>query len=99
MALKIQESSENYLETIYILKQTAGYVRSIDIVNYLGFSKPSIRNAMKNLREHGYVTVDDKVFISLTDIGSEIALTMRSAYHPSDVHSRSEIEFAVFWVK
>ena len=71
--MKIQESAENYLETIYILRKKMGSVRSIDIVNHLGFSKPSVSNAMKQFRENGYVTVDDGGFITLTDMGLEVA--------------------------
>ena len=53
--MKIQESAENYLETILVLKNKNGAVRSIDIANELGFSKPSVSVAMKNLRENGYI--------------------------------------------
>ena len=55
--MKIQESAENYLESILILKQRKGQVRSIDIVNELEFSKPSVSVAMKNLRENGYIQI------------------------------------------
>ena len=71
--MKIQESAENYLETILILKNRKGIVRSIDIVNELDFSKPSVSVAMKNLRENGYIEVDRDGFITLTDSGYEIA--------------------------
>ena len=71
--MKIQESAENYLETIYILRKKMGSVRSIDVVNHLGFSKPSVSNAMKQFRENGYATVDENGFISLTDLGLEVA--------------------------
>ena len=63
--MKIQESAENYLETIYMLRQRKGVVRSIDIVNELSFSKPSVSVAMKNLRENGYVNMDPDGFITL----------------------------------
>ena len=56
--MKIQESAENYLETILIIKERNGEVRSVDIVNELNFSKPSVSVAMKNLRENGYLTMD-----------------------------------------
>ena len=56
--MKIQESAENYLETIYILTRRNGIVRSIDIVNELDFTKPSVSVAMKNLRENGYIKMD-----------------------------------------
>lgn len=71
--MKIQESAENYLETIYILTKRNGSVRSIDIAAELEFSKPSVSVAMKNLRENGYIEVDPDGFISLTDAGREIA--------------------------
>ena len=71
--MKIQESAENYLETILILKNKNGAVRSIDIANELGFSKPSVRVAMKNLRENGYIEVDSSGYITLLDSGRQIA--------------------------
>lgn len=71
--MKIHESAENYLETILMIKQKKGAVRSIDIANELEFSKPSVSIAMKNLRENGYITVDEGGYISLTDKGKEIA--------------------------
>lgn len=71
--MKILESAENYLETIHMLKSQKGSVRSIDIAHELGFSKPSVSVAMKNLRENGYITVDDGGLINLTDLGQEIA--------------------------
>ena len=74
--MKIQESAENYLESILILHQRNGSVRSIDVANELGFTKPSVSIAMKNLRENGYITVDDGGVISLTDKGRDIAETM-----------------------
>jgi len=71
--LKIQESAENYLETILILRQRIGQVRSIDIVNEMNFSKPSISYAMKQLRENGYISMDESGYITLTEKGLEIA--------------------------
>ena len=71
--MKIQESAENYLETILILHQRSGAVRSIDIANELEFSKPSVSVAMKNLRENGYIEMDPGGFITLLDKGREIA--------------------------
>ena len=71
--MKILESAENYLETIHMLKSQNGSVRSIDIAHELGFSKPSVSVAMKNLRENGYITVDDGGLINLTSLGQEIA--------------------------
>ena len=76
--MQIRESAENYLETILILSQRKGKgeVRSIEIVNELEFSKPSVSVAMKNLRENGYITVDKDGYIRLTDKGLEIAEKM-----------------------
>ena len=74
--MKIQESAENYLETILILKNRKGMVRSIDIANELEFSKPSVSVAMKNLKENGYIKVDEEGYITLTPKGAAIAETM-----------------------
>lgn len=74
--MKIQESAENYLETILMLGQKKGNVRSIDIANELEFKKPSVSVAMKNLRENGYIKVDENGFITLTESGRKIAETM-----------------------
>ena len=71
--MKIHESAENYLETIHMLKEQNGSVRSIDIAHELGFSKPSVSVAMKNLRENGYILVDSNGHISLTQLGQDIA--------------------------
>ncbi len=71
--MKIRESAEDYLETILILKNRNGEVRSIDIATELGYSKPSVSIAMKNLRENGYISVDPKGYISLETPGKEIA--------------------------
>ena len=72
----IQESAENYLETILILKDRLGIVRSVDIVNELGFTRASVSVAMKKLRECGYVSVDSDGFITLTKAGLEVAHKM-----------------------
>ena len=73
MILKIQESAENYLETILVIGKRKSHVRSIDIANELDFSKPSVSVAMKNLRENGYVLMDPDGYLTLTDAGREIA--------------------------
>ena len=67
------QSAENYLETIYMLTQKNGSVRSVDIATELGFSKPSVSVAMKNLRENGYVEVMGDGSIVLLEPGKEIA--------------------------
>ncbi len=74
--MKIQESAENYLETILMLGKTKPHVRSIDIANELDFSKPSVSVAMKNLRQNGYIQVDGNGYITLTESGRSIAETM-----------------------
>lgn len=71
--MKIQESAENYLETILILTHRNGIVRSIDIANELEFSKPSVSIAMRNLRENGYICVGEGGSITLLPAGLEIA--------------------------
>ena len=67
--MKIQESGENYLETILMLEQKNGTVRSIDIANELEFSKPSVSRAMSILRTAGYITMDKNNLILLTEEG------------------------------
>jgi Mn-dependent DtxR family transcriptional regulator len=69
----LHESAEDYLETILILFERNGQVRSIDIVNEMNFSKPSISIAMKKLRENGYIRMDVNGLITLTDEGRLIA--------------------------
>ena len=71
--MKIQESAENYLETILLLQQRKGSVRSIDIANELEFSKPSVSVAMKNLRLNGYIEMDAAGLIRLLPPGLAIA--------------------------
>ena len=69
----IHESAEDYLESILVLQEQYGQVRSIDIVNHLGFSKPSVSIAMKKLRESGYISMASDGSITLNDSGLEIA--------------------------
>ena len=71
--MKILESGENYLETILMLKESKGSVRSIDIVRQMNFSKPSVSRAMSLLRENGYITMDKAGWIQLTESGMEVA--------------------------
>jgi Mn-dependent DtxR family transcriptional regulator len=71
--MKIQKSAEDYLETILILHNLKGNVRSIDVAAEMNFSKPSVSIAMKNLRENGYIEMDQNGFISLLSPGREIA--------------------------
>jgi Mn-dependent DtxR family transcriptional regulator len=76
MVDNVHESAENYLETILVLGLKGGRVRSIDIVNELEYSKPSVSVAMKNLREKGYIAVDGDGYITLTEKGRKIADSM-----------------------
>lgn len=71
--MAINESAENYLETILMLGKKLPVVRSVDIANELGFKKSSVSIAMKNLRENNHITVSDAGFIFLTDSGRAIA--------------------------
>ena len=71
--MKIYESAEDYLEAILMLRERLGMVRSIDIVNQLGYSKPSVSVAMKRLRENGYIQMDSDGYITLKPAGLEIA--------------------------
>ncbi len=71
--MHLQESGEMYLETILILTRKEKFVRSIDISEYMGFSKPSVSRAIGLLREGGFITVDGSGYITLTADGEEIA--------------------------
>jgi len=71
--MKIQASAEDYLESILVLTQKKGHVRSVDIAQHMGFSKPTISIIIKQFKENGYVEIDADRNISLTDKGAEIA--------------------------
>lgn len=71
--MAINESKEDYLECILMLKKEKSIVRSIDIAHEMGYSKPSISIAMKNLKEDGFITVDLNGSINLTKTGEELA--------------------------
>lgn len=71
--MKIQQSAEDYFETIYLLKQKIGQVRAIDIVNEFGYSKPTVSIAMKKFKENGYITIDENGHIELSEQGLAIA--------------------------
>ena len=71
--MRLQESGEMYLESIYVLSQKGGHVRSIDISEYMGYSKPSVSRAVSLLKNGGYIVMDKDNFISLTESGLEIA--------------------------
>lgn len=69
----MQESGEMYLETIFVLSKKNAPVRSLDVANYLGFSKPSVSRAMGILKNGNYIEVDDKGYLTLTTEGLKIA--------------------------
>ena len=71
--MSLHESGEMYLETILILSQKLDHVRSIDVVEHMGFSKPSVSRGMKILREQKLIEVDGAGYLTLTDAGREIA--------------------------
>lgn len=73
ICMVIHESAEDYLESILVLQRRSGQVRSIDIVNELGYSKPSVSIAMKKLRENGYISMAPDGLITLNESGAEIA--------------------------
>ena len=74
--MKIQKSSEDYLEAMLMLQNEHGYIRSIDIADQLGVTKPSVSYATKRLRENGYINMDKDGLITLTERGYEIAERM-----------------------
>ena len=75
--MQIHESAEDYLETILLLSEERDQVRSVDIANALGYSKPSISVAMKRLRERGCIEVSPEGYITLTQTGMDIAQRIR----------------------
>lgn len=74
--MNILRASEDYLETMLMMKEKHGYIRSLDVAEHLGVTKPSVSYAVKRLRENGYITMDKESLISLTDSGMEIAARM-----------------------
>ncbi|MBR2611887.1 MAG: metal-dependent transcriptional regulator, partial [Clostridia bacterium] len=74
--MKLKESGEMYLETIYMLQKELGTVRSIDVCEKMGYSKPSISRAMSLLRQGGYVEMDSQGFLTLTELGMDVAKSM-----------------------
>ncbi len=70
--MRLQESGEMYLETIYRLSQTMETVRSIDVVEHMGYSKPSVSRAVGLLKSGGYLTVEDSGALRLTEAGRQI---------------------------
>ena len=69
----LQESGEMYLESILVLSRQKGYVRAVDISEYMGYSKPSVSRAVGLLKKSGYITIDDESHITLTPEGRQVA--------------------------
>lgn len=79
--MHIHESGEMYLETIYILSKKSDTVRSIDVCDYMGYSKPSVSRAMSILKQGGYVSVNNDGHLTLTDAGLELAEKIYERHH------------------
>ena len=78
--MRLQESGEMYLETIYTLSHTKNIVRSIDVVEHMGYSKPSVSRAVNLLKQGGYLTVEDTGNLQLTEAGLQIAQKIYSRH-------------------
>lgn len=72
-SMNLHKSGEDYLEAILVLQRKNGYVRSLDLAQYIGVTKPSISNATKLLREGGFLTMDEGKLLHLTELGQEVA--------------------------
>ncbi len=68
-----QKTTEDYLEAMLMMKEKRGFIRSVDVANHLGVTKPSVSYATRRLREAGYIEMDKDSFITLTPSGMEIA--------------------------
>lgn len=75
-SMNIHKASEDYLEAMLMMQEKNGYIRSIDVAEQLGVTKPSVSYSTKRLREAGYITMDEESYITLTDTGMEIARRM-----------------------
>lgn len=71
--MKIQKASEDYLESMLMMKEQHGYIRSVDVADHLGVTKPSVTYATKQLKQNGFITMDRDGLITLTESGMEIA--------------------------
>ena len=74
--MSLQESGEMYLETIYILSKESDCVRSLDVAEYMGFSKPSVSRAVSLLKKGEYIIADARGYLHLTEAGKEVAEKM-----------------------
>lgn len=78
--MKLHTSGEDYLKTIFVLWKEKGYVRSMDVAERMGVSKPSVSHAVKLLREGGFLTMDTNYILHLTDLGQEVAENLYERY-------------------
>lgn len=90
--MRLYESAEMYLETIYRLSQESGYVRSIDVARAMGYSKPSVSRAVNQLKQGGYLEMDENGRLTLTDAGIAVA---RKVYERHTVLSGLLMDFGV----
>ena len=81
MPMKIRKASEDYLEAMLMMREKHGYIRSVDVAEHLGVTKPSVTYAAKRLRENGYIEMDRDGLITLTERGMAIAATMLDRHH------------------
>ena len=79
--MKILRASEDYLEAMLMMQEKHGYIRSIDVAEHLGVTKPSVTYTTKRLRESGHITMDRDGLITLTPSGMEIATKMLDRHH------------------
>ena len=79
--MQILRASEDYLESMLMMKEQRGYIRSVDVAEHLGVTKPSVTYATKRLRENGYIEMDRDGLITLTDRGMAIAAKMLDRHH------------------
>ena len=79
--MALQESGEMYLESILALTKKNGYVRSVDVSEYMGYSKPSVSRAVGLLKNGGYITIEDDGHILLTETGREVAEKITERHH------------------
>ena len=95
--MQIHQSAEDYLETILMLTQRMGRVRSIDVVNELGYTKASVSIAMKKLRENGYIAVDGEGNLTLLEPGREIAASRDLSDHPTSNKKADDRLHKTWW--
>ena len=89
--MKILRAAEDYLEAMLMMQKKHGYIRSIDIAEFLGVTKPSVTYTTKRLKENGYITMDKDGLITLTDSGMQIAASMLDRHNACKMeHDLSE---------